>query len=57
MMTTFTNEANGIEAIVTEGNTKFSHRVIFRDTDANATISVLFADEATCIAKAKNFVA
>jgi hypothetical protein len=52
---TYTNLEAGIEAIVTEGNEKYPFRAILRDTDADATVSVIFGSLEVCTAKAKAF--
>ena len=38
----FRNEADGLEALVMDGNSTHNYRVIFRDTDADATVFVRF---------------
>lgn len=37
---TFTNYDDGIQAIITNGNDKFTYRVIMRDIDADAVVYV-----------------
>jgi hypothetical protein len=42
LIATYRNEADGLEALVMDGNDKFNYRVVFRDIDADATIFVRF---------------
>ena len=39
---TYRNTDDGIDAIIADGNDKFAYRVILRDTDADATIQVIY---------------
>jgi len=41
---TYTNNNDGLEAIVATGNDRHDYRVIMNDTDAEETVQVLFAD-------------
>ena len=41
---TVTNEDDGIEALIMDGNEKHSYRVVYRDTDAEEAIGVVFCD-------------
>jgi hypothetical protein len=53
--TTYINEEFGIEAIIADGNNVHPCRVILRDTDADATVSVFFGSFEACHAKAVDF--
>ena len=39
---TYRNEAEGLEAVVMDGNDEFNYRVVFRDSDADETLFVRF---------------
>ena len=41
---TYTNNNDGLEAIVATGNDRYDYRVIMNDTDAEETVQMLFAD-------------
>jgi hypothetical protein len=41
---TVTNEDDGIEALIMDGNETHSYRVVYRDTDAEEAIGVVFCD-------------
>ena len=41
---TVTNEDDGIEALIMDGNEQYSYRVVYRDTDAEEAIGVVFCD-------------
>ena len=41
---TYTNTDDGIEAIIADGNDKFAYRVILRDTDADASIQIMYTN-------------
>jgi hypothetical protein len=56
MPVTLSNEDYGLEAIITEGNAKHSHRAILRDTDADATVLVVFGTYEQALKAAKEFV-
>ena len=60
ILQTFTNEELGIEAVVMDAdsiNSKLGpFKVVFRDTDADATISVIFGSWIAVFEKAKEFV-
>jgi len=53
---TYTNEIDGLEAIVTEGNGKYPFRAILRDADADVTVMVVFGSLESCTRKANSFV-
>jgi len=40
---TYRNEEEGLEALVMDGNDRFPFRVVFRDSDADATLLVRFS--------------
>ncbi len=42
LIATYRNEEEGLEALVMDGNAKFNYRVVFRDSDADATVFVRF---------------
>lgn len=42
LIATYRNEAEGLEALIMDGNAKFNYRVVLRDTDADATVCVRF---------------
>lgn len=42
VIATYRNVKDGLEAIIMDGNDKFNYRVVFRDSDADATILVRF---------------
>ena len=42
IIATYRNEVEGLEALVIDGNDKFNYRVVFRDSDSNATLFVRF---------------
>lgn len=42
LIATYCNEADGLEALIMDGNDKFNYRVVFRDGDANETVLVRF---------------
>lgn len=55
----FSNADDGLAAEVTEANQNHnghSHRVIFRDTDADEVLAVIYGGEAQCIEQARAFV-
>jgi len=39
---TYRNDADGLEALIMDGNDKFNYRVVFRDSNADKTIFVRF---------------
>ena len=41
---TYTNNNDGLEAIVATGNDRHDYRVIMNDTDAGKNVTVLFTD-------------
>ena len=41
---TYTNNNDGLEAIVATGNDRHDYRVIMNDTDAGENVTVLFTD-------------
>ena len=42
LIATYRNETDGLEALVMDGNDKYNYRIVFRDSDADATIFVRF---------------
>ena len=42
LIATYRNEEDGLEALVMDGNDKHNYRIVFRDSDADATIFVRF---------------
>jgi hypothetical protein len=42
LIATYRNEKDGLEALVMDGNDKFNYRIVLRDSDADATVMVLF---------------
>lgn len=42
LIATYRNDADGLEALIMDGNDKFNYRVVFRDSDADKTILVRF---------------
>ena len=48
LIATYRNDADGLEALIMDGNDKFNYRVVFRDSDADKTVLVRFKH--TCIA-------
>ena len=42
LIATYRNEADGLEALIMDGNDKFNYRVVFRDIDADETVFVRF---------------
>ena len=42
IIATYRNDADGLEALIMDGNDKFNYRVVFRDSDADKTIFVHF---------------
>lgn len=42
LIATYRNEEEGLEALVMDGNDKFNYRIVFRDSDADATVLVRF---------------
>ena len=57
IIATYRNEADGLEALVMDGNDKFNYRVVFRDTDADATVFVRFTHTyLDCMKAVKEFL-
>ena len=42
LIATYRNETDGLEALVMDANDKHNYRIVFRDSDADATIFVRF---------------
>tara|TARA_R110000796_G_C14363587_1_gene413123 strand:+ start:144 stop:359 length:216 start_codon:yes stop_codon:yes gene_type:complete len=42
LIATYRNEFDGLEALIMDGNDKYNYRIVFRDSDADATILVRF---------------
>ena len=42
LIATYRNESDGLEALIMDGNEKYNYRIVFRDSDADATILVRF---------------
>jgi hypothetical protein len=42
IIATYRNKAEGLEALVMDGNAEFNYRVVFRDSDADETLFVRF---------------
>jgi hypothetical protein len=42
LIATYRNDADGLEALIMDGNDKFNYRVVFRDFDADETLLVHF---------------
>jgi len=42
LIATYRNEEEGLEALVMDGNEEFNYRIVFRDSDADATVLVRF---------------
>jgi len=42
IIATYRNEAEGLEALIMDGNEKFNYRVVFRDSEADETLFVRF---------------
>lgn len=42
LIATYRNESDGLEALIMDGNEKYNYRIVFRDSDADATIFVRF---------------
>ena len=57
LIATYRNETDGLEAVVMDGNHKFNYRVVFRDTDADATVFVRFTHTyLDCMKAVKEFL-
>ena len=42
LLKTISNEDDGLEALIMDGNDKHNYRTVFRDKDADETVSVIF---------------
>lgn len=42
LIATYRNEADGLEALIMDGNDNFNYRAVLRDSDADETIVVMF---------------
>jgi len=52
----FTNKIDGLSSSIATGNESYYYRCIFKDTDADETVSVLFSNDLDrLISKAKDF--
>ena len=57
LIATYRNEEDGLEDLVMDGNEKHNYRVVMRDSDADATVSVLFTDTYfTCMKTVREFL-
>ena len=57
LIATYRNETDGLEALVMDGNNKHNDRVVFRDTDADATVFVRFTNTyLDCMKAVKEFL-
>ena len=57
LIATYRNDADGLEALIMDGNDRFNYRVVFRDSDADETIFVHFKHTYTaCMEDVKEFL-
>ena len=57
LIATYRNDADGLEALIMDGNDRFNYRVVFRDSDADKTVLVRFKHTyIACIEDVKEFL-